>query len=154
VTRVFKRGELRAAILTALLRIEPANGYAIMQELADAIGGAWRPSPGAVYPAILGLEDAGLVVGTDDGAGTTTYRLSEAGRREAAEDDDVLSTVADRARLAEPVHTVGSLLDAFAASADQRGRRLDAAAARKVERALEAATNRLAKILEKETDDG
>jgi DNA-binding PadR family transcriptional regulator len=154
VTRVFRRGELRSAILNALARIEPANGYAIMQELAAAIGGAWRPSPGAIYPAILGLEDAGLILGTDDGAGMRTYRLSDAGRREAADDDDVLTAVADRARAAEPTHTVGSLLDAFAAGADQRGKRLGATAVRKVERLLDTTTTRLNTILEKETDDG
>ena len=154
MTRVFRRGELRAAILNALAHIEPANGYAIMQELADAIGGAWKPSPGAIYPAILGLEDAGLIIGSDDGSGTKTYRLSEAGRLEATEDDDVLEAVADRARTAEPTHTVGSLLDAFAAGAHHRGRRLAAPAARKVERLLETTAGRLAKILEKETDDG
>ena len=154
MTRVFKRGELRTAILTALLGIEPANGYAIMQALADAIGGTWRPSPGAVYPAVLGLEDAGLILGTDDESGTRTYRLSDAGRREAAADDDVLTAVADRARAIEPTHTVGSLLDAFVAGVDQRGRRLNAAATRKVERLLDTTATRLATILQKETDDG
>jgi DNA-binding PadR family transcriptional regulator len=153
VTRVFRRGELRAAILTALARIEPANGYAIMQELAGAVGGAWRPSPGAVYPAILGLEDAGLIAGADDGAGTKIYRLSEAGRREALVEDDVLEMVADRARAATPTHTVGSLVDAFAARTPHRARRLDPTAARRVERLLDTTAGRLARILE-ETHDG
>jgi len=152
MTRVFRRGELRAAILMALSRIEPANGYAVMQELAGAIGGAWKPSPGAVYPAILGLEDAGLILGSDDGSGARTYRLSEAGRREALADDDVLETVADRARTTAPTHTVGSLLDAFAAGAEHRSRRLDPADARKVERLLDTTAGRLASILEETTD--
>ena len=45
------RGDVRAAIL-ALLREGPRNGYQIMSEIEERSGGAWRPSPGAVYPAL------------------------------------------------------------------------------------------------------
>src|SRR5215813_10180893 len=48
------RGDVRAAIL-ALLREGPRNGYQIMAEIEERSGGAWRPSPGAVYPALQQL---------------------------------------------------------------------------------------------------
>lgn len=51
---------MRAGVL-ALLAEQPCNGYQIMQELARRSRGAWRPSPGAVYPAIQQLQDEGLV---------------------------------------------------------------------------------------------
>jgi DNA-binding PadR family transcriptional regulator len=154
VTRVFRRGELRTAILAALAGIEPANGYAIMQALADAVGGSWRPSPGAIYPAILGLEDAGLLRGSDDGEGGRVYELTAAGKAALAADGDPLTSVADRARTVTPTHTVGSLLDAFAAGVADRSRRLSPTRARQLERLLDTTTDRIAKIVEKETEDG
>lgn len=55
------RGDVRAAVL-ALLAEQPRHGYEIIQEIAERSGGAWRPSPGSVYPTISQLEDEGLVV--------------------------------------------------------------------------------------------
>jgi DNA-binding PadR family transcriptional regulator len=72
------RGDVRAAIL-ALLREGPRNGYQIMSDIEERSGGAWRPSPGAVYPALSALADEGLIVG-DESAGRRTFRLSDAGR--------------------------------------------------------------------------
>jgi len=72
------RGDVRAAIL-ALLREGPRTGYQIMSDIGERSGGAWRPSPGAVYPALAQLADEGLIVG-DESAGRRTYRLTDAGR--------------------------------------------------------------------------
>jgi DNA-binding PadR family transcriptional regulator len=72
------RGDVRAAIL-ALLQEGPRNGYQIMSEIEERSGGAWRPSPGAVYPALSQLADEGLIAG-DESEGKRTYRLTEAGR--------------------------------------------------------------------------
>jgi len=72
------RGDVRAAIL-ALLQEGPRNGYQIMSEIEQRSGGAWRPSPGAVYPALAQLADEGLV--TDEKSdGRRTYSLTDAGR--------------------------------------------------------------------------
>jgi DNA-binding PadR family transcriptional regulator len=75
-----RRGDVRAAIL-ALLAEEPRNGYQIMQELSERSGGAWRPSPGSVYPALNQLEDEGLVTATDVD-GRKAYTITDAGRQE------------------------------------------------------------------------
>ena len=72
------RGDVRAAIL-ALLREGPRNGYQIMADIEERSGGAWRPSPGAVYPALSQLTDEGLIAGEESG-GRRTFRLTEAGR--------------------------------------------------------------------------
>ena len=65
MSRLFGRGELQAALLDAIGALGPSHGYAIMQTLAERVGNGWRPSPGAIYPALLGLEDAGLIEGRD-----------------------------------------------------------------------------------------
>jgi DNA-binding PadR family transcriptional regulator len=38
-----------------------------MQAIGDRTGGAWQPSPGAVYPTIAQLEEEGLVTIHKDG---------------------------------------------------------------------------------------
>src|SRR5947199_4528551 len=73
------RGDVRAAIL-ALLREGPRNGYQIMSEIEERSGGAWRPSPGAVYPALAQLADEGLVHAEESG-GRRTFRLTDEGRQ-------------------------------------------------------------------------
>jgi len=72
------RGDVRAAIL-ALLQEGPRTGYQIMSEIEERSGGAWRPSPGAVYPALSQLADEGLIVGEESG-GRRTFSLTQAGR--------------------------------------------------------------------------
>jgi DNA-binding PadR family transcriptional regulator len=73
-----RRGDVRAAVL-ALLAEEPRNGYQLIQAIEERSGGEWRPSPGAVYPALQQLTDEGLIEGTEDD-GRRTFRLTEAGR--------------------------------------------------------------------------
>ena len=73
-----RRGDVRAAALV-LLDEEPRNGYQLMQEIEQRSEGAWRPSPGSVYPALQQLEDEGLVR-TGESEGRRAYELTDAGR--------------------------------------------------------------------------
>ncbi|WP_211589867.1 PadR family transcriptional regulator [Microbispora sp. H11081] len=84
--RKAKRGDVRAAIL-ALLAEEPRNGYQIIQEIAERSQGGWKPSPGAVYPALQQLTDEGLVR-AEETEGRKTFQLTEAGRAYVAEHGD------------------------------------------------------------------
>src|SRR5262250_3707259 len=80
------RGDVRAAIL-ALLREGPRNGYQIMSEIEERSDGAWRPSPGAVYPALQQLADEGLIEAEESG-GRRTFRLTDEGRRYVEENPE------------------------------------------------------------------
>ncbi|MFC9973156.1 PadR family transcriptional regulator [Spirillospora sp. NPDC127200] len=84
-----RKGNVRAAIL-ALLAEEPRNGYQIIQEVERRSGGAWRPSPGAVYPALQQLADEGLVR-SEEGEGRKTFHLTDEGRAHVAEHADELT---------------------------------------------------------------
>jgi DNA-binding PadR family transcriptional regulator len=77
------RGDVRAAILL-LLDEEPRNGYAVMQEIEERSAGAWRPSPGSVYPVLQQLEDEGLVRAEETGE-RRVMALTDAGREYVAE---------------------------------------------------------------------
>ena len=81
------RGDVRAAIL-ALLREAPRNGYQIMSDIEERSGGAWRPSPGAVYPALSALADEGLIIAEESG-GRRTFSLTDAGREYVAENPEM-----------------------------------------------------------------
>ncbi|MGX1883123.1 PadR family transcriptional regulator [Streptomyces sp. NPDC055287] len=76
-----RRGDVRASIL-ALLADRPMHGYEMIQEIGERSGGAWRPSPGSVYPTLQLLEDEGLIVSESEG-GKKLFTLTDAGRTEA-----------------------------------------------------------------------
>src|SRR4051794_10537944 len=109
-----RRGDVRSAILdvvrTAQAAGEEINGYQVIQQIADRSEGAWRPSPGSVYPTIQQLEDEGLVE-TVEANGRRSLRLTDAGTEYAAANDAELSSVwapfesagRDREELAEGV---------------------------------------------------
>jgi DNA-binding PadR family transcriptional regulator len=84
-----RRGDVRAAILD-VLAVEPMNGYQIIQQIAERSGGAWKPSPGSVYPTIQQLEDEGLVEGQDE-EGRRLLRLTDTGRRYVEEHPDEMA---------------------------------------------------------------
>ena len=72
------RGDVRAAVL-AILAEKPMHGYQIMAEIEERSGGAWKPSPGSVYPTLQLLADEGLISATESN-GRKTYSLTEEGR--------------------------------------------------------------------------
>ena len=75
-----RRGDVRFAVLR-LLAEEPMHGYQMITVLAERSGGAWRPSPGSIYPTLQQLEDEGLVTVTER-EGRRTFTLTDAGRAE------------------------------------------------------------------------
>jgi DNA-binding PadR family transcriptional regulator len=83
--RKARRGDIRTAALL-LLAEEPRNGYQIMQEVEERSDGAWRPSPGSVYPALAQLEDEGLIR-SEESDGRKLFALTDAGRAYVAERD-------------------------------------------------------------------
>jgi len=77
------RGDVRTAVLL-LLDEQPMHGYQLMQTIGERTGGAWSPSPGAVYPTINQLEDEGLVTVTAD-AGRKLVTITATGREALSE---------------------------------------------------------------------
>ena len=147
------RGDVRAAIL-ALLREGPRTGYQIMSEIEERSGGAWRPSPGAVYPALSQLADEGLIVGEESAGradvqpdrGRPGLRRAEpgdgAGRvgvREQQEAWQVPGLFAEAARLGGGIVQI-----AHAGTPEQ---------VRAAERLLERTRRRLYQILADDLDD-
>jgi DNA-binding PadR family transcriptional regulator len=97
--RRMRRGDVRAAILL-LLEDGPRNGYQLMQELEQRSEGAWRPSPGSMYPALQLLADEGLIRGEQRDGGNV-FELTDAGRQHVDEHRERLGTPWEQA--GEPV---------------------------------------------------
>jgi DNA-binding PadR family transcriptional regulator len=104
------RGDVRAAIL-ALLRERPRNGYQIMSEIEERSGGAWRPSPGAVYPALQQLADEGLIE-AEEASGRRTFSLTDAGRGYVEENPERARAAWESMTSAEPGEVPGLFVQA------------------------------------------
>ncbi|WP_336322489.1 PadR family transcriptional regulator [Streptomyces lavendofoliae] len=126
-----RRGDVRASIL-ALLKDRPMHGYEMIQEIAERSGGAWRPSPGSVYPTLQLLEDEGLITSRSEG-GKKLFTLTDAGRTAAETVADApwegAGSGADREALHEVRQAGFGLLEAFGqvwktGDADQRQKAL------------------------------
>jgi DNA-binding PadR family transcriptional regulator len=78
-----RRGAVAVAVL-ALLDERPMHGYELIAELDERTGGRWRPSPGAIYPALGRMEAAGLVT-AEDTESKRVFTITDAGRRHLAE---------------------------------------------------------------------
>jgi DNA-binding PadR family transcriptional regulator len=78
-----RRGDIRTAVLAILVE-EPGHGYDVIQRLEEKTSGAWRPSPGSVYPTLQLLEDEGLLRSVERD-GKRVYEVTEQGRQAATE---------------------------------------------------------------------
>lgn len=76
-----ERGDVRVAILRLLADV-PMHGYQIIQEIEKRSEGAWKPTPGSVYPTLQLLADEGLIR-AEEIDGKKTYSLTEVGTEEA-----------------------------------------------------------------------
>ena len=86
--RRMRRGDVRAALLV-LLEEQPQTGYGLMEEIERRSEGAWRPSPGSVYPTLKQLEDEELVQ-AEAGEGRTPFTLTDAGKAYVEENREKL----------------------------------------------------------------
>lgn len=116
------RGDIRAAVLL-LLAEQPMHGYQLIQEIDQRTQGRWRPSPGAIYPALAMLEDEGLVT-IERASGRKLATLTEAGGTYVTEHADELGDPwqAANERSEHPAHVLRSALHALAGAAEQVAR--------------------------------
>ena len=78
--RFFAHGDLRLVILN-LIAEKPRHGYEIIKAIEEAVGGAYSPSPGTIYPTLTLLEELAYVTVTPspDGA-KKLHEITDQGR--------------------------------------------------------------------------
>ncbi len=154
MTRVFNRGELKLALLSVIASLGEGHGYAIMQEIQRRVGSQWRPSPGAIYPALVTLEEAGLIA-SDERDGLRVYRPTPAGAAELAGQDlgPSWGDISRRAHARRPHITLGRLLDRFELGLPRRTG-LSPEQAESIDAALTRTRNDIAAILDEGAEHG
>jgi Predicted transcriptional regulators len=91
-----RKGDVRSAILS-LLAEAPTNGYGLIKAIQAKTEGAWRASPGSVYPTLQQLVDEGLIAPTSDGA-RAEYALTDEGRAYVADHADEIEAAWSKSR--------------------------------------------------------
>lgn len=119
--RMFGQGELRLALLK-LVAEQPRHGYELIKALEEMTGGAYAPSPGAVYPTLQLLADEGLIAEQGDASPRKAFAATEAGREELARRADEVAELfarlerhgqhQERVRTPEIMRAVGNLSQA------------------------------------------
>lgn len=79
--RMFAQGELRLALL-ALIAEKPSHGYELIKEIEEMTGGAYAPSPGAVYPTLQMLADEGQIEEAEAEGAKKPFAATAPGREE------------------------------------------------------------------------
>ena len=98
VGRFLEHGDLRFVVL-ALIAEAPRHGYELIKELEDRTGGAYRPSPGVIYPTLSMLEDEGFIRPATGEAGRKLFEATDEGRAALAANQGGVDAVF--ARMAE-----------------------------------------------------
>src|ERR1700751_1272046 len=78
IGRLPGHGDLGFGLL-ALIGEQPRHGYELIKELEERPGGAYRPSPGVIYPTLSLLEDEGFVRPASPEAARKLYEITPEG---------------------------------------------------------------------------
>lgn len=98
------QGTLDLMVLQTLESLGPLHGYAIAARLEQVSGGALQLNMGTLYPALMRLEQRGLLRGnwgtTETNRKARFYALTPAGRRQLARERQAWD------RMAGIIHTL------------------------------------------------
>ena len=101
--RMFDSGALRLLVL-GLIAEAPRHGYDIIRDLYDRFQGAYRPSPGSIYPILQALAEAGFVTSEAHGR-QRLFAVTDEGRAYLAEQRAELDAI--NAQVEEAARPIG-----------------------------------------------
>lgn len=104
--RLFGQGDLRLLLL-ALIADQPSHGYDLIRTIEARFGGAYSPSPGAIYPTLTLLEEQDLAAAESGAGGRKSYAATQAGRE---------FLVANATQVRELMERIGKMAAAKSAS--------------------------------------
>jgi len=147
--RIFDSGALRLVVL-GLIGEEPRHGYDIIKGLNQRFQGAYSPSPGAIYPMLRILAEAGLIASSSWGP-KRRFEITEEGRAYLAEHAEELDKInAQIAEASTPIgdKSLGEAIRDFRATLFSRMRKggLSAEQAEKIRDVLVKARDEIEKI--------
>jgi DNA-binding PadR family transcriptional regulator len=89
-----ERGGVRYLVLDTIGE-RGRHGYEVIQAIEERSGGAYRPSPGVVYPTLQLLEELGHAQVTDQD-GRKVYAITDAGKQDLEAHRDEVTDFYDR----------------------------------------------------------
>ncbi|MDX2238250.1 MAG: PadR family transcriptional regulator [Hyphomonadaceae bacterium] len=104
--RLFDQGDLRLIALS-LIAERPRHGYELIKVIEDALGGAYSPSPGVVYPTLTLLEELGHIALDSAQGGKKLYAITEAGRGFLVDNESAVSAARARLDAAQAAYGAG-----------------------------------------------
>ena len=93
--RMFGPGDLRLLLL-ALIADQPSHGYDLIRTIEAKFGGAYAPSPGAIYPTLTLLEEQELIEADKTGGSRKSYSATLPGRQYLAENAEQVQALMTR----------------------------------------------------------
>ncbi|CAN5381271.1 PadR family transcriptional regulator [soil metagenome] len=97
--RMFGHGDLKLVLL-ALIAERPRHGYDLIRAIEEKFGGAYAPSPGAVYPTLTFLEEQDYIAAEAAGGSKKLYRITPEGEAHLAENRTAVDGILTRMDMA------------------------------------------------------
>jgi DNA-binding PadR family transcriptional regulator len=82
------KGFIRYHVLEALSE-KPMSGSELMDQIEKHTDGAWKPSPGSIYPLLSYLQDNGFIKELPTENGLKRYKLTQTGKSLLEEQSNV-----------------------------------------------------------------
>jgi DNA-binding PadR family transcriptional regulator len=105
--RMFGHGDLRLVLLS-LIAEKPRHGYDLIRAIEEKFGGAYAPSPGAVYPTLTLLEEQDYIASEAASGTKKLYQITDAGRAFLDENVVALKGIQSRMELAAQAYSMHS----------------------------------------------
>ena len=102
------RGDVKYLILNSLGK-KPMHGYEIISDVERDFQGLYAPSPGAVYPTLQMLEEAGFVK-CEESDGKKVYTLTKLGEDELLANSARVKEILSRVSEHKELHWFGSAM--------------------------------------------
>lgn len=153
-----ERGNVRYLVLDAIAA-QPRHGYEIIQAIGERSGGAYRPSPGVVYPTLQMLEELGHATLVERET-RKVFGITDEGRKDLEEHKSEVSDFYDQCRGADSwerdvedfgdlMRRAARLLKSFKRAA--RHGRMSSTAQAKIRKVMDEAVTKIEAILDEET---
>ncbi|PNU05854.1 hypothetical protein A8V01_14320 [Novosphingobium guangzhouense] len=93
--RLFDQAELQVLLL-GLIVDAPRHGYELIREIEALSGGDYAPSPGVVYPALIYMEETGLIAPVSGDSARKAFEPTAEGRAKAEADAEKFAELKGR----------------------------------------------------------
>ncbi|BCW88737.1 hypothetical protein sos41_18790 [Alphaproteobacteria bacterium SO-S41] len=97
--RMLGHGDLRLLLL-ALIGEKPRHGYDLIRAVEEKFGGAYAPSPGAVYPTLQMLEEQDLIRAEASEGSKKLFAITPEGQAFLKENDAAVQGILTRIAMA------------------------------------------------------